>query len=281
MRYSRRSILEEYARRTMVRNHVRSSFLRTPEFLHQNLVLNSRAHRFKSICCTRRAGKSTTEVIDHIEIAMLYPKSRTVYFGLTLDSVTDICWDIFKDLGEKHNLNLKFNETKKIVYYPNGSRTRLVGLDANERQIRKALGQKLRKVSIDEAGSVTANMEQICYQMIMPALSDLRPLSWLTMLGTPENIPNTFFEKVDKRKEKGAPWEVFRWTAYDNPFMKPQWTDEISELKANNPKVVEASWFRTHYLNEWCTDDDLLIYSVTSMILTTLVFFFFVIIFPD
>ncbi len=125
--------------------------------------------------------------------------------------------------------------------------------------MKKLLGGKLRKVSVDEAGSMVIDMNRLCYQVLMPALTDLRPLSWLTLLGTCENIPNTFFEQVTEGLERTVDWKIFKWTAYENPFIAKQWAEEISELTKSNPKIVEASWFRTHYLNEWVTDDNLLI----------------------
>lgn len=130
-----------------------------PDFEIQNKVRADRS-QFKALKCTRRSGKSTTEVLDHIDKCTEFPNSRTLYMALTLDSASEICWDIFKEYNEKHNLNLRFNESKKIIHYPNGSRTRLFGLDSNEKQITRVLGQKLRKVSIDEAGSLTRNMRK-------------------------------------------------------------------------------------------------------------------------
>ena len=140
----------------------------------------------------------------------------------------------------------------------------MFGLDVSERQMRKVLGQKLRKVSIDEAGSITQDMKRLCYQMIMPALTDLAPHSWLTLLGTAENIPNTFFQSVTDGTETGRKWKVYKWTAHDNPFLKEKWAAEIEEILAANPNAKEASWFRTHYLNEWCSDDDLLIIKMNN-----------------
>lgn len=249
----------EVAKRSQRQKAYKAISVRTPNFTKQNEVLDARDHRFKAINCTRRSGKSETEVRDHIEIARDYPGSKTVYLALTLDSCAEICWDVFKSLSDRHDLGLKYNNTKKIIYYPNGSRTRLGGIDCKPREMKKLLGGKLRKVSVDEAGSMVIDMHQLCFQVLMPALTDLRPYSWLSLLGTCENIPNTFFEKVTEGAEKTVAWKVFKWTAYDNPFMVRQWTEEINELMASNPKVVEASWFRTHFLNEWVADEEMLI----------------------
>jgi hypothetical protein len=249
----------EVAKRVQRQKAYQAISVRTPNFTKQNEVLDARNHRFKAVNCTRRSGKSETEVRDHIEIARDYPGSKTVYLALTLDSCAEIAWDVFKSLSDKHNLNLRYNNTKKIVYYPNGSRTRLGGIDCKPREMKKLLGGKLRKVSVDEAGSMVIDMHQLCFQVLMPALTDLRPYSWLTLLGTCENIPNTFFEKVTEGIETTVSWKVFKWTAYENPFMVKQWTEEIQELTASNPKIAEASWFRTHYLNEWVADEEMLI----------------------
>lgn len=239
--------------------------IREPTFYKQNAVLDDRQSRFKAINTTRRGGKSNTEAMDHVEICMEFPNSRTVYFGLTIGSVREIIWDVFKGINEKHNLGLIFNETDSVIRYPNGSRTRLFGLDSSPRELSKVLGQKLRKVSIDEAGSMNIDLESFVNQKLRPALADLRPNSWITLLGTCENKPNTYFEKVTTGKDKNAFWSIHRWTAYDNPFMVKQWTEEINEMVSINPDIIKASWFRTHYLNEWCSDDDLLIIPAQKM----------------
>lgn len=255
------SIYEEIASRRGTNKTIK----RCEEFTIQNTILDNTTSRFKALNATRRAAKSTTEVMSHVELCMKYPKSRTVYMGLTLDSITEIAWDVFKEINEANNLGLKFNSTKRIIYYPNGSRTRLFGLDASERQLAKILGQKLRKVSIDEAGSITIDLEDFCFQKVRPALIDLAPNSYLTLLGTCENIPNTYFQKVTEGKCQMFEWDIYRWTAYDNPFIRENWTKEIEDILRVNPKAVDSSKFKTHYLNEWCSDDDLLIIPASRM----------------
>lgn len=255
-------VLSEYLKR---KGKLAPVDMREPLFLKQNAVLDDRQSRFKAINTTRRGAKSTTEAMDHIEVCNEFPGSKTVYMGLTIGSVREIIWDVFKELNGKHSLGLTFNETDSIIKYPNGSRTRLFGLDSSPREMAKVLGQKLRKVSIDEAGSMTIDLEGFVNQKLRPALIDLAPSSWVTLLGTCENIPNTYFEKVTTDKDQVIDWSIHSWTTYDNPFMCDNWHNEIEEMKKKNPKIAEASWFRTHYLNEWCTDDDLLIIPASKM----------------
>jgi len=257
MSYDAYAILIEVARRQKARRKIditqeigRISFEKQMSYVFDPA-------RFRSMKCTRRAGKSTGDVLDNFRIAEMFPGSKMVYGALTLDSAEEIAWDLYLEFAEQFKINIKENRSKRTFTWPNGSRVRFFGLDSSFKEMRKILGQKLRKASIDEAGSLTVDMKKVCYQMIMPALSDLRPYSWLSLLGTCENIPSTFFEKVTEGDEKTVPWSRHEWTAYDNPYMVNQWTDEINDLKASNPNVVEASWFRTHYLNQWCTDQEL------------------------
>ena len=235
-----------------------------PVFAIQNEVISDWENRYKANQCTRRAGKSYTEVIDHCNVMDKFSNSRNLYLGLTAESANSITNDIFWEIDEKHKIGLGFNKQKKIWTHPNGSTCRMFGVDSSDKEMRKVLGQKLRKVSIDECGSITVDMKRLVYQMIKPALADLRPYSWITLLGTAENIPNTFFEAVTSNEEINVAWKIRKWTAYDNPYMRDQWIEEVNEMVGNNPDVVNASWYKTHYLNEWCADDDLLIIPVNS-----------------
>lgn len=250
-------ILEEYVLRFGSGRDL--TRLRDPNFHTQNKILDDRKNRYKGLNATRRSGKTVTECISFMEVGEEFPKSNMVFGALTLDSAADICWQEFKDLNKRGSYGCKFNETKKIMFFPNGSKLRLFGLDTSPKQMRKVLGQKLRKFSLDEAGSMSQDMRKLCYQMVKPALADLRPNSWMTLLGTCENIPNTFFEGVTEGGETDLPWKVYKWTAHENPYMAKQWQEELDEMLENNPKVVNASWFKTHYMNQWCADDDLLI----------------------
>lgn len=256
------AILGEYLKR---KGKLAPVEIRDPLFHRQNAVLDDRKHRFKCVNTTRRGAKSTTEAIDHIEICNEFPESFTVYFGLTIGSVRNIIWDVFKSLNNKHSLGMKFNETESSIRYPNGSRTILFGLDASEEEMKKVLGTKIRKATIDETGSMRVNIETFIKQKLRPALADLRPNSWCSVVGTCENIPKTYFEKVSTGKDPDMGWSIHRWTTFENPHMAKQWGEELAEMRAANPDIDKASWFRTHYLNEWCSDDELLIIPASKM----------------
>lgn len=126
--------------------------------------------------------------------------------------------------------------------------------------MRKILGSKYKTVKIDEAGSITQDLKRICYQMVAPALTDVN--GRLTLLGTAENIPKTFFEAVTSGQEKG--WSIHKWTAFDNPYITDKWQEHINWIEEHNPEFKLTSEYRTHYLNEWCADDKLLIIRINE-----------------
>ena len=255
----KRAILEELVRRNKAKKKVKRLSLRAPDFILQNKAIDDPA-RFKAYNCPRRSGKTEGAAIELIETAQKYKKGKCLYLALTLGSAVEIIWDTLKDIDERCSIGAKFNETKHEMRFPNGSKIKLAGADSSSKEMKKLLGQKYRMVAIDEAGSFTINMVKLVYQMIRPALSDLR--GKLVLLGTCENIPNTFFELVTTGKEPG--WSVHKWTAYDNPFMKEQWTEEVADILEKKPNAIETSWYKTHYLNEWCTDDNLLIIPINA-----------------
>lgn len=181
--------------------------------------------------------------------------------ALTLKSARYIIWDAIKDYSIKADPYCRPNEQRHEITFSNKSTIRLMGADCSDKEMKKALGGKYKKVAIDEAGSYSIDMVKLIYQMIRPATAD--ELGQIILLGTCENIRGTFFEKVTEGVEAG--WSIHKWTAFDNPHMRVNWEKEIADLVTRNPKVVNASWFKTHYLNEWCADDDLLIIHLSEV----------------
>lgn len=245
------AILDELKKR----GEIKASFT-DPNFPKQCEVLADKS-RAQAWQCTRRAGKSTTWAKKCLSRLVNNPNSKALYLALTLDSARGILWDMIEQELDAKKIPHKAHKQPGYFELSNGSSLKLFGVDATYREMKRILGQKFSEVGIDEAGSMTIDMKTLVYQMIWPTLSDLE--GSLTLLGTAENIPRTFFEEVTMGKDKTLPWSIHKWTAYENPYMARQWTNTINEFVKNDPNVVNTSWFKTHYLNLWCADDDLLI----------------------
>lgn len=248
-------ILDELKRRG---EGVQVSFL-DPSFPAQFKAAQDKSF-LKAIQCTRRAGKSTGEGKETLQAAWDHPGSKHLYGALTLSSAKNIIWDSLLNELESKKIQHQVNSQTGSIKIANKSEIRLFGLDSSYKEMRKILGGKYKTVKIDEAGSITQDMKKIVYQMICPALTD--ESGRLTLLGTAENIPKTFFEAVTSGHEPG--WSIHKWTAFDNPYIKDKWQEHIDWIEKYNPKFKLTSEYKTHYLNEWCADDKLIIIRINE-----------------
>lgn len=250
--------------KTIIEELKRRGVLAPPFFLDPNFPLQFKAAQDKSflkaIQCTRRAGKSTGEGKETLQAMIDVPESNHLYGALTLSSAKNIIWDTLLTELEAKKVPYRSNEQQGIIKLENKSQVKLFGLDSSYKEMRKILGSKYKTVKVDEAGSITQDLKRICYQMVMPALTDVN--GRLTLLGTAENIPKTFFESVTTGLEPG--WSVHKWTAFDNPYISEKWREHIAWIEEFNPTFKLTSEYKTHYLNEWCADDRLLIIRITQ-----------------
>jgi hypothetical protein len=229
-------------------------------FERQNICRLDKS-RLKAYNATRRAGKSDIMAKEALEPCVNEHGVTVLYMGLTLDSVREIIYDVIIREIERCGVAYKGYEREGVIkILETNSKIKLVGIDTSYREMKKVLGTKPRRVLIDESGSMTINMEKLIYQMIGPALIDLQ--GEIILGGTCEDIPNTFFEKVTTGKEKG--WSIHRWTTEENPYMADLFKKEIDTILSNNPLAVNTSWFKTHYLNIWTTDDSKKIYKLSD-----------------
>lgn len=226
--------------------------------------------RFQAWQCTRRFGKSTSFGKKALNIAVNNPGAKILYLALTRDSAIGILWGILenelKQQGMVEGIDYKTDKTNAVFTFrgsdesdpfKGGGTIKFFGVNSNANEMKKILGQAYDLVGIDECGSMTVDMQVLILQMILAALSDRR--GSLVLLGTAENIPNTFFEEVTSEKEKSLDWKIYKCSTVDNPYMAKQFKEDMEMILRNNPLAAETSWFRTHWLNEWCADDDLII----------------------
>lgn len=213
--------------------------------------------KLKALFCTRRAAKSYTAGLYLIDAALNHPSSNCLFVGLTRQTAHGIIWkDILRQLDRTYKLNIKFNETLLTATFPNGSVIWVTGADTDEQEMNKLLGKRYRLVTIDEASMFSINMHQLVYGVLKPATADER--GTICLLGTASNITRGLFYDITTGKEEG--WSLHQWTAFDNPFVKRQWTEIIEEIEKTRPKFRDTSLFKQWYLNQWVIDEDALVY---------------------
>lgn len=207
--------------------------------------------------CSRRAGKSMGVGKKQLKECFKFPGSDQLYIGLTFATVRNIMWKpIFTKLNTDLNLGGKPNESRLEINFPNGSAIKMVGADADPKQMEKFLGGSYRSCVIDEAGSFRQNLHTMVYEMLMPAVADWN--GWIALTGTPTELTRGLFFDVTNGKYNG--WSVHKWNTYDNPYMADKWDRQIELLKKDNPRVEETPFFKRMYLNQWVIDDSSLCY---------------------
>ena len=221
--------------------------------------------------CTRRAAKTYGTALEFMQSGMR-DGGKHLIVGLTRESVRGSFWgDVLKAIDAKHGLGWTFNETRlEATYEASGGSIRLLGMDSNDNERRKALGQKYRRVAIDEAQDFRTDLESLVFSVLKPAVADYRGSIELT--GTPSNLIRGFYFDLTSPTLPTDPaerarvqalrrgWSRHQWSTTDNPHMAEQWAAEIADMKAANPRVVETPWFRQNYLGEWVVELDKLVY---------------------
>lgn len=238
---------------------------RDPNFSEQQAFLEDDSS-LRVVLCTRRSGKSFGAGLDLFDAAFKRPGVSCLYIALTRNSAKRIMWkDVLKVIDREKKLGCKFNETELAVTCPNGSVIYLLGMDADDGEKDKALGQKFANVIIDEAASFSTDLHDLVFGTLKPAVADYR--GKIAMIGTPSNLKRGLFFELTKGQDPGEPgrwtvngWSGHRWSAKDNPHIRQQWAAEIEELTQNNPRIAETPLFKQHYLGQWATDDDARVY---------------------
>lgn len=228
--------------------------------------------RFKLLLCTRRSGKSYVDGIDLFETAWDNPGCSCLYVGLTRAEAKKImCKDILDVLNEQLAIGAVLNKTDLTYTLPNKSVIYIIGIDASEKEMRKAFGQKFKKVIIDEAALYEIDLAAFVYSTIKPSLVDNG--GSITLSGMPSNIHRGVFFTLTNGQRSSVPgtweiddigagvtWKGHRWSAWQNPHILDEWLAEIAKMKAVNADIEETPVFRQEYLGEWAVDPSKLVY---------------------
>lgn len=206
------------------------------------------ASRRKTAICSRRAGKSHAAAVYLCETARRYDKSVCVYVALTRLSAKRILWAIIKELNEAHKLNAVFNNTELTISFSNGSQIWLTGAE-DQAQIEKLRGNSYQLVIIDEAASFGDHLEELCDEVLEPAL--LETDGTLCMIGTPSSACVGKFHEATTAQQ--SPWSKHSWTILDNPHI-PDAKRWLENRCAENGWDEGHPIYRREWLGQWVWD---------------------------
>jgi hypothetical protein len=169
--------------------------------------------------------------------------------------------DVLNPINKKFKIGAALNKTELTYTLPSGSVIYLLGADADEQEKEKLLGQKYKLVVIDESASYSINLRDLVYRILKPAMADLK--GTIVLIGTPGNVTRGLYYDITTGVESG--WSVHKWSALDNPHIASLIRDEMNELIANNPAIVETPLWKQMYLGEWFVDLDKLVFKYSDL----------------
>lgn len=260
----------------------RRARLHAMAFPAQRRFINDGA-KLKAALCTRRAGKSFGIGVEIAEEHDRYPGASSLYVGLTRTTAKRVMWkDILKRLDAELKIGWKFNHSDLSVTHPNGAVTYFLGVDASDKEQEKALGQKYRRVWVDEAQSYTIDLRNLVYSKLAPAVADYD--GTISLHGTPGDFlgprlagdgktsgRQLFFaitkeddQFPDEPREPG--WSTHRWSALDNPHMRAAFERALASIERDRPHFKETPQYMRDYLGRWAIDVDRLVYRYSRAI---------------
>lgn len=218
--------------------------------------------KWKALFCTRRAAKSFTAGLYLVDEALNHPGCNVIFIGLTRASAKAIIWkDVLRVLDRKFNLKASPNQTDLTMTLPNESVIYVTGADASEEEMIKLLGRKYRLAIIDEASMYTVNVRNLVYGVLGPAMTDPDAegqRGTICLMGTASDFPRGLFYDVTTGAEPG--WQLFQWSAHDNPHVAKQWAEGLEEIRVSRPLYMETPQFKQWFLNQWVVDEEKLVY---------------------
>ena len=190
------------------------------------ILLHNDIHRFKTISCGRRFGKTIFAVNELIKKS-IEKKGQYWYIAPTNKQAKLIAWEMFKKYAVQDILSKKPNESELSLDIVNGSLIRLMGAD-NPESLR---GVGLQGAVLDEFADIKRT---VWTTIVRPMLSDTK--GWSIFLGTPKGKINhlyehfikdiEFFDK-DYRTIEGTTIDIdtdfksFKFKTVDNPYIDP------------------------------------------------------------
>jgi hypothetical protein len=245
-----------------------------PNFPHQTALLLDEAALIACLC-TRRAAKSFSAIKRLLRAMFKHPGCSCLFLGLTRETAKRVVWkDTLRILNRDMKLGGKFNKNELSFTLPNGSVLYILGVDADDSEKEKLLGQKYAEVAIDESASYSIDLHELIYGVLKPAVADYR--GTIGMYGTPGNLKNGIFFNLTTGKNPSKPerwigqtlhegvtfgnWSGHCWSTLQNPYMAEKWKQEIADLIRDNPLIEATPTFQQNYLGLWVIDESKLVY---------------------
>jgi len=209
------------------------------------VLLHNDTHRFKTIVCGRRWGKTIYAANKIIKAAVIDP-GLYWYIAPTYRQAKLIAWDIFKHFAVPEILAGKPNEADLKIVLKTDAMIMLMGAD-NPDSLR---GVGLRGSVLDEFADIK---REVWTKIVRPMLADYK--GWADFTGTPKGKSNhlyehfirdkKFFDKDYRTPENMAiepddDFKSFTFKTVDNPYIDPMEVEKARQELA--PQYFRQEW---------------------------------------
>lgn len=219
--------------------------------------------RFKTACCSRRAGKSIGAAVHLLYTAVTFPGCACLFFTVTRAHAKRIIWGALKTLNKLFRLRGVENESELTIKFPNGSTIYVSGAK-DKTEIAKYLGFPLKLVYGDEAQSFRAYLRELIDEAIAPTLLDWA--GTMVLMGTPGPVPIGYFYEMTQ----STTWSNHHWTLYDNEPLRRQLaalvegatTPEqlVADECARRKLPIDHPSIQRHFFGKWKNDSNALVF---------------------
>lgn len=187
-------------------------------YLHKKqAIVALDTHRFRVLCCGRRAGK-TMLAIDQMKGRATIANSKIVYVAPTYQQARDIVWEQLKK--DCYNAADKTNEQRLEITLVNGSTIWLRGWES----IETLRGQFFDLIVLDEV-AMYRNFWSNWQEVIRPTLTDRKGEA--IFISTPKGF-NHFYELYNLENQD-KDFKSFHFTSYDNPHVPKEEIDKAQQ----------------------------------------------------
>jgi hypothetical protein len=240
--------------KALVRKRVLEMGRRDTELLAPQKRVVADTSRLRTLCCSRRAGKS--EVLARLITDALLEchHNEWVVFGArTLGIAKDIIWADLESINNRYCLGWSINNSDLSITTLSGGRFRLFGVD-DRKSVEKVRGKKYRLVICDEASTYQEHLQLLVEQAFDPGTKDLK--GKVILSGTPGYVKVGYWYQASQGKLPG--WSNHHWTIADNVYIP-----DVAEALADTRRMF--GWDEQHptylceYLGLWVDNSSLLV----------------------
>lgn len=220
--------------------------------LHENqkTVAQSKS-RWKILCAGRRFGKTRLGIHMCMEVAL---NGGRAWWVAPTFAIARVGWRALENAAYSfpEEIRPKVSLANMEVIFPNGGSIACKSAD-NPQRLR---GEGLDFLVMDEAAFIKPDVWQ---EVLRPTLTERKGSA--LFISTPMGMDNWFFD-LWETAEKGANWERFRFSTYDNPMIDDE---EIDSAKNEVGSIVFAQEYLAEFVDagqgllkpEWMTYFDI------------------------